>query len=1034
MIVNFGFMLGRRAARCTVVLGCSVLLEADCRGESLLSFGRDIRPILSNNCYACHGPDKSTRKPKKTPLRLDLEKEAHAEFIVPGEPEGSEVYLRIITDDDDDVMPPSDSIKKLTQKEKDLIRRWIKSGAKYESHWSYVTPVLPAPPQFEDNPWPRNAIDRFVLARLEKEGLAPSKEASRRMLVRRLTLDLTGLPPTLAEVEQFLNDRSPDAYEKVVDRLLNSPAYGEHMARPWLDAARYGDTHGLHLDNYREFWPYRDWVIDAFNQNKPFNEFVREQLAGDLLPNPSSAQLTATGYNRAHVTTNEGGSIKEEVLIRNVMDRVTTFATVFMGMTSGCAVCHDHKFDPLKQKEFFQLSAYFNSLDGNPMDGNNKAHAPVIQLPTDEQEKAIKEHQEQLSFVRQEIRKKLDTSDYEEPENPKPLPAPQPVETVWAEDDLPPGAKPEGEWKMVEKDSKLVYSGEKATVQTATGLKQNFFTGAEKPIVIADGDKLFTYIYSDPENPPKQVMLQWNDGTWEHRAYWGESLIEWGKDGTVSRRRVGELPTAGEWVRLEVGAGSVGLKPGAKVNGWAFTQFDGTVYWDQAGWVTSTKDKQEYVSFNLWLTALRQVEKPALPDKLLPLIKKESLNDSGLSQLKDHFVEHVCLNTRKQFEPLHQSMKEWEKKIADTKKNAPTTLVWKELKKPRDAYVLDRGLYDQRRDKVTRKTPEFLPPFPEGAPQDRLGLAEWLLNGTHPLTARVTVNRFWQQVFGAGIVKTAGDFGMQGEWPTHPELLDWLAVHFTQSGWNVKELIRLVVTSSTYRQTSKASPELYDLDPENRLFARGPRFRLDAEALRDQALALSGLLVEKVGGPGVKPPQPDGLWFVVGYTGSNTVRFKKDNGPEKVHRRSLYTFWKRTAPPPQMNTFDAPSREVCSVRRERTNTPLQALLMMNDPQYFEAARGLAQRIMQNEGGSIEERLAYGFRLATLRKPSASESRSLVSAYNDFYGEFKSNADAAKGAVAVGELSPDSGLDPVELATCTMVANIILNLDEVLNKG
>jgi hypothetical protein len=313
-------------------------------------------------------------------------------------------------------------------------------------------------------------------------------------------------------------------------------------------------------------------------------------------------------------------------------------------------------------------------------------------------------------------------------------------------------------------------------------------------------------------------------------------------------------------------------------------------------------------------------------------------------------------------------------------------------------------------------------------------LAEWLLNGTHPLTARVTVNRFWQQVFGVGIVKTAGDFGMQGEWPTHPELLDWLAVHFTQSGWNVKELIRLVVTSSTYRQTSKASPELYDLDPENRLFARGPRFRLDAEALRDQALALSGLLVEKVGGPGVKPPQPDGLWFVVGYTGSNTVRFKKDNGPEKVHRRSLYTFWKRTAPPPQMNTFDAPSREVCSVRRERTNTPLQALLLMNDPQYFEAARGLAQRIMQNEGGSIEERLAYGFRLATLRKPSASESRSLVSAYNDFYGEFKSNADAAKGAVAVGELSPDSGLDPVELATCTMVANIILNLDEVLNKG
>ncbi len=1034
MISAFGCISGHRAVWCAVALGCSVLLEADCRGESLLSFGRDIRPILSNNCYACHGPDKSTRKPKRTPLRLDLEKEAHAEFIVPGEPEGSEVYLRIITDDDDDVMPPSDSIKKLTQKEKDLIRRWIKSGAKYESHWSYVMPVLPAPPQFEDNPWPRNAIDRFVLARLEKDGLAPSEEASRRMLVRRLTLDLTGLPPTLAEVEQFLNDRSPDAYEKVVDRLLNSPAYGEHMARPWLDAARYGDTHGLHLDNYREFWPYRDWVIEAFNENKPFDDFVREQLAGDLLPDPTPAQLTATGFNRAHVTTNEGGSIKEEVLVRNVMDRATTFATVFMGMTSGCAVCHDHKFDPLKQKEFFQLSAYFNSLDANPMDGNKKAHAPVIKLPTNEQARTLKSQRQQLASVRRGIQEKRDTCNYEEPENPEPLPAPQLVETVWAEDDIPAGAEPEGEWQVVEKDSKPVYSGERATFQTATGMKQHFFTGADKPIIIADGDKLFAHIYLDAENPPKQVMLQWNDGNWEHRAYWGGSHIDWGKDGTASRRRIGDLPATGEWVRLEVSAGSVGLKPGAKVTGLAFTQFDGTAYWDQAGWVSLNGNKQEYASLKLWISANRKAEKPELPDELLPLIKKESPSESEFGQLKNHFVEHVCVNTREQFVSLHQDIKEWERKIADTEKDVPTTLVWKELKKPRDAFVLDRGLYDQRRDKVTRNTPGFLPPFPEGAPQNRLGLAEWLLNGNHPLTSRVTVNRFWQQIFGVGIVKTAEDFGMQGEWPTHPELMDWLAVHFTQSGWNVKEFIRLVVTSSTYRQTSKASPKLYKLDPENRLFARGPRFRLDAEALRDQALALSGLLVEKVGGPGVKPPQPDGLWFVVGYTGSNTVRFKKDNGPENVHRRSLYTFWKRTAPPPQMNTFDAPSREVCSVRRERTNTPLQALLLLNDPQYFEAARGLAYRIMQNEGASIEERLAYGFRLATLRKPSASESSSLVSAYDDFYSEFKSNAGAARGAVAIGELPPVSGFDPVELATCTMVANIILNLDEVLNKG
>ena len=1000
--------------------------------EKPISFNRDIRPILSDNCYACHGPDEHGRKAK---LRLDRQVDAHAETIVPGKPEESESYLRLVTSDKDDLMPPEDFTKRLTPEQIDLIKRWIAEGAEYQDHWAYVTPKAITPPANESPRWNNHPIDRFIFDRLRTEGLKPSKEAGRHTLIRRVTFDLTGLPPTPAEVKAFLQDTSPRAYEKLVDRLLKSKEYGEHMARFWLDAARYGDTHGLHLDNYREMWPYRDWVIRAFNCNQPFDEFITEQLAGDLLENPTDDQKIATGFNRAHVTTNEGGSIAEEVYVRNVIDRVTTFATVFMGTTSGCSVCHDHKFDPLTQKEFYQFFAFFNSLDGNPMDGNRKDHAPVLKLPTKEQSESLASHRKELASLKKQIKDRLATYKYQEPSKDDKA-ATKLREIVWIDDFLPNGAKKGGTWKFVNKRDNPVYRGNKSTTLTTDKQDHYYFSGVTKPLVVARGDKLFAHVYLDPKNPPKEIMLQWHSGKWLHRAYWGENLVKFGKDKTTERWRAGNLPDTGKWVRLEIDVAKVGLKPGAKLQGWAFTQFGGTVHWDHAGLLTTGKTKGGYHSFIAWLKDQRKVRRPNLPDGLNGLLKKKDadLKDKERQRLQDHFVAYVCNTSRNEFENLTKPAKELEKKIADIEKKIVTTLVWKELKEPKDAFFLERGQYNMKADKVTRKTPAFLPAFPEDAPRDRLGLAQWLLSPEHPLTMRVTVNRFLQQLFGTGIVKTSEDFGLQGEWPSHPELLDWLAVNFRETGYDVKALMRLMVTSATYRQANIASHELFRRDPENRLLARGPRFRLDAEMLRDQALSLAGLLVKKIGGPGVKPPQPDGLWFAVGYSGSNTVRFKKDEGKDKVHRRSLYTFWKRTSPPPQMNTFDAPSREACSVRRERTNTPLQALMMMNDPQYLEAARGLATRMICEGGDTPADRVRFAFELATSRTPAGHEAKNLLSAFGDYLKEYQANPDAAQDVINIGELPPDKDLDPSELAAWMMVANVILNLDEVINKG
>ena len=1032
----------RRTIRfCGVLSLTLVAFGVPCLADehSEIDFARQIRPILSNRCFACHGPDENARA---ADLRLDTKGGAFADLggyhaIVAGKVEESEVFLRISEKDEDMRMPPAE-MEPMTEEEIALIRQWIEAGASWNDHWAFVKPEKPALPSPKQKDWVRNPIDPFVLARLEKKGLTPKPAADKTTLLRRVTFDLTGLPPTLEEIDVFLADDSPDAYEKVVDRLLASSRYGEHAARYWLDVARYGDTHGLHLDNERSMWLYRDWVINALNDNKPFDEFTIEQLAGDLLPESTLEQKIASGFNRCNVTTSEGGAIKEEFLMRYAVDRVETTGTIWLGLTVGCAVCHDHKFDPISQKEFYQLYAFFNSTSENAMDGNALLPTPILKVPSPEQAEQQTKFKTEIAAVEAEIKAVLAKIDYRDPLEGAAPEELEPKDFVWIDEALPAGAKPQGDganpFQLVSLSERPVHHGEKVTTRTADGRSQHFFTGAKPELVIGGGDVLFAHVFLDPENPPREIMLQWNDGSWEHRAFWGEDAIDWGKADSAGRRRIGDLPEVGKWVRLDIPVGKVGLKVGSKVNGWAFTQFGGTVLWDTAGIRTRTPQAgQGYESQRAWELAIGKGN--SLPKPLQAILKKkpEDRNDGEKKQLREHFLESVYSGAREAISPLQAKRDALKKKADVLAKEIPATLVSEELKEPRQAHVMKRGEYDQPGEPVERGVPAILPPVPADAPKNRLGFAQWLVGEENPLPARVTVNRYWQRYFGVGLVKTSEDFGSQGEQPTHPKLLDWLAVEFQRSGWDVKHMQRLIVTSATYRQSSKASPEEYAADPENRLLARGPRFRLDAEAVRDNALAVSGLLAEKVGGPSVKPYQPLGIWKAVGYTSSNTANFKQDHG-DALYRRSLYTFWKRTAPPPTLQMLDAPTREICTARRSRTNTPLAALALMNDVQFFEAARGLAERAMIESGPAVKDRVGYAFQLATSRQPSDFESRVLVRQYEAQLAAYHVNVEAAKKVLHVGDSPVPEGLDPVELAAWTLVANVILNLDETMTKN
>jgi hypothetical protein len=761
-----------------------------------VDFARDIRPILSDNCFTCHGPDDKERKAK---LRLDTRAGLFGELrggghaVVPGNPAQSELIHRLLAKDPHERMPPPKASKRPSKQHIELLWQWIEQGAHWSQHWAFAPSKRPALPKVKATSWPRNAIDHFVLERLEADGFSVSPEADKTRLIRRVTFDLTGLPPTLAEIDAFLADSSAGAYEKVVDRLLASPQYGERLALDWLDAARFADTHGYHLDAGRDMTRWREWVIDAFNRNLPYDRFTIEQLAGDLLPGATVEQKVASGFNRNHMINFEGGAIPAEYLNNYIVDRVNTTITVWLGLTVACAQCHDHKYDPISHKEYYQLYAFFQGVPENGLDGSKGNATPLLKFPT----------------------------------------------------------------------------------------------------------------------PDQQARLDQLDA------------------------------------------------------------------------------------------ALKKLE---------PFAGKDKQIAAELAKLR--------------------------KERADLDKTIRSTMIMQEMAKPRDTHLLIRGEYDKKGEKVSAAVPASLPPLPPGAAANRLGLANWLIDPANPLTARVTVNRYWQIFFGTGLVKTAEDFGSQGELPSHPQLLDWLASEFVETGWDVKHLLRTIVTSATYRQSSAGTPAEYAKDPENRLLGRGPRLRLQAEFIRDQALAVSGLLNREVGGASVFPYQPKGLWSELTIRGDSknwSAQFYTPSTGKDLYRRTMYTFWKRTAPPPTLATFDAPDRETCTVRRTRTNTPLQALVLLNDPTYVEASRKLAERMML-EARSTEERIVFAFRLATARLPTAKETAILTRILDKQLTAFEDDPQSALKLLAVGESPRNERLRPAELAAWAIVASVILNLDETVTKN
>jgi len=772
----------------------------------VVEFNRDIRPILSAKCFQCHGPDEQSREAE---LRLDVADPVEGPFreqdvavIRPGDVVSSSLWHRVTTDDEAEVMPPVESQKeRLSEAELALVRRWIEQGAEYEDFWAFVPPQSQVAPTVNLSAWNSNRIDQFVGARLERIGRTPKSRADKRTLIRRVTFDTTGLPPTRDAIAEFLADDSDTAYRSLVMRLMASPHYGEHMARYWLDLVRFADTNGIHHDHYREMTPYRDWVIRAFNDNLPFDDFVRYQLAGDLYDQPTIDQQIASGFNRLHLVIDKGTAIPEESFTRNVVDRVNSVGTAFLGLTVGCAVCHDHKYDPITQRDFYQLYAFFNNIDTTPETPGRNIHAPFIRLPSDEQSA-------RLAALDREIA-------------------------------------------------------------------------------------------------------------------------------------------------------------------------DATSY---------------------------------LADLKKPVAENSTTTHGSEEDIKDATDDLKALKKRK----------------TSLEKLIPVSLVTKERAEVRPTHILVRGAYDQPGELVERNTPAFLPPLISAGPvRTRMDLANWLTDDGHPLTARVTVNRIWQQFFGVGLVKTSEDFGAQGEWPSHPALLDDLTVNFVASGWNVKQLVETIVTSETYQQASVAPSQEFLADPENRMLARGSRFRLDGETIRDQILAISGLLNTTMYGKSVKPPQPPNLWKAVSMVSSSTYAFKADTG-DSIYRRSLYSFWKRALPPPQMTIFDAPSREACTARRERTNTPLQALVLMNEPQYFKAAQHFANRVLEHGGVDTAGRIRFAWETITSRVPDDDELKSLVTALDQFRRIYEADPDAAQAMTA--EFAEAADEQRVELAAYTMLVNSLFNLD------
>ncbi len=1047
-----------------VVFALLMAASSSARTEEI-SFNRDIRPILSANCFACHGLDA---KQRKADLRLDVADSALAErdghvAIKPGDLSQSELWKRLTSDDPDVVMPPPSTKKQLTAEQKATIRKWIEQGAPYQKHWAFETPLKSVEPSVKNAARSKNEVDRFILARLEKEQLSPRPEANRGTLIRRVAFALTGLPPTPKEVAEFEADSTPQAYDHMVDRYLKSPRYGEEMGRHWLDVARYADTHGLHLDNERSMWAYRDWVIQSFNNNQPFDKFSVEQLAGDLLPNPTQSQLIATGFNRCNVTTSEGGSIEAEWVYRYAVDRTSTMVQTWMGLTGGCAVCHDHKYDPLSSREFYSLYAFFYSAADPGMDGNTNVTDPFFKLSTEEQQAALAKLQADENVAKQQLEAAAVRVTYSDPADVQPPPNKRAIEDLWLDDVFPLGSKPTcssrnpSVWATApEVDPPL---GRRALKQFGASNYQDKFENALQPFVIPENPKLSVWVRLDEYEPSKTLSLELVTSRGNRRFLWGDPK-NYGAANT-DKNWLGEIPKANQWIPLEVAADKLDLQPGDTVRSIALAQFGGIAWWDGlkiTGDMNPATDLRS--SFTAWWKERAGKETPNVPSELVALLKagpkptrsaseaNATPADKKAEELSDKLRQfYLAFVARASDDELQQRQQAWlAAHSARTllEESIPGTFIFKDLDKPREAFVMLRGQYDKPGEKVEPNVPAVFPPLKvtrsvsEGEPAtqprpNRLDLANWLLAPDHPLTARVTVNRFWQQLFGTGLVKTSYDFGSQGELPSHPELLDWLAIWYREHGWNTKALVRLLVTSATFRQETRVNSELLRVDPENRLYARGPRFRLDAEQIRDNALYVSGLINLEMGGRGVKSYQPPNLWEPVGYSDSNTRFYLQDHG-SAIYRRSIYAFLKRTAPPPFMSNFDGPNREQSCTRRERSNTPLQALQLLNDTQHFEAARAFGERILTEGGATADERITFAYRATLSRSPKPEELTVVKRALEQYLQRYQADSAAAKQVVSVGESKRKTNHPDTELAAYTLIANLILNLDETVMRN
>ncbi len=1046
------YHLRKSAVRLVALTACLLCASAAMSADGV-DFARDIRPILSENCFVCHGPDEGTRQ---TDLRLDTFEGATFDLggyaaVVPGKPDESELYRRIASNDSDERMPPADSKLTLTNEQIDLIRRWVADGAEWVDHWAFIAPKAIALPQVSQPEWPNNNIDAFILSRMDQTGVEPAAEAPKSTLLRRVSFDLTGLPPTLVDLDRFLKDTRPGAYERAIDRLLASPRFGERMASDWLDVARYSDTYGYQVDRDRYVWPWRNWVIEAFNANQPYDQFITEQLAGDLLPDASDQQILATTFNRLHPQKVEGGSVPEEFRIEYVADRTQTFATAFLGLTLECARCHDHKFDPVTQKEYYQLSAFFDNIDEAGLYSffTPAVPTPTLLLPSAGTKDLLQAARDDVATAEQQLSKVA--SDHRS-EFRKWFRNSAKKHSGLTTGDAPQSESNErllpGCIATVDFEGEISEANSSAPGRVGKAVRLTGDDGVKLDVGNFRRYEPFSIsLWINTPDEKKRAVVFHRSRAWTDAASRGyqllieegclsASLIHFWPGNAIRVRTRNQIPVD-QWLHVVMTYDGSSRASGLSISlngqqvecevvrdnlyknitgGGGDTITIGQRFRDR-GFTNGLVD--EFRVFNRQLSGLEIAElydghslKAALatPWAQLTNAQKKSLFEYYSFTQDTHAAEKI------------QDLQKARERLCSIEDGIDEIMVMRELPKPRPSFLLRRGAYNQRDESVDPLTPAILPPLGSDQQATRLELARWLTSPEHPLTARVTVNRFWQIFFGAGLVRTPEDFGSQGQLPTHPLLLDWLAHDFVSHGWNIKRLIRQIVTSSTYRQSSAARPKIARIDPENRLLARAPVYRLPAEMLRDNALAAAGLLVDRIGGPPAKPYEVEVSFKPV----------KRDSG-EGLFRRSLYTYWKRTGPAPVMMALDASKRDVCRVRREPTSSPIQAFVLMNGPQFVEAARMLSQRLIQMHGADSESILVDLFRMLTSRHPTDSEIAIVRHLYQQQLGAFESNRDRAKKYLAIGDSQRDAEVDLVQHAAWTVVANTLFNFDECIMK-